>query len=161
MSKKLLLLVDGSYYMYRAYHVPALQALTNSQGELTGAIFGVINMLRKLLNDYDPDYFAVVFDAKGKTFRNDLYSEYKANRPPMPEELSYQIAPMHNLIRALGLPLLMIEGVEADDVLATLAKQAETKNIETIISTGDKDLAQLVNEHIQLINTMSDTVLDV
>jgi len=127
MSNKKLVLVDGSYYMFRAYHVPNLQRFTNSQGEKTGAIFGVINMLRKILKDYEPDYFAMVFDAKGKTFRNDLYPEYKANRPPVPDDLVSQIEPIHNLITALGLPLLVIDGVEADDVIGTLAKNAEAK----------------------------------
>ncbi len=159
MGKKLLVLVDGSYYMYRAYH--ALPALSNSNGEPTGAIYGVISMLRKLLNDFHPDYVAVVFDAKGKNFRNDLYPEYKANRPPMPEDLAHQIEPIHEMIRALGLPLLMIEGVEADDVIGTLAKEAESKGMDTIISSGDKDLAQLVNNHIRMINTMNNDILDV
>ena len=160
MDKKLLILVDGSYYMFRAYHAMKRQNLTNSSGEPTGAIYGVINMLRKLLKDYQPDYFAVVFDAKGKTFRNELYPEYKAHRPPIPEDLVCQIKPIHDVIRALGLPLLIIDGVEADDVIGTLATQAEAKNIETLISTGDKDLAQLVNQHIRLVNTMDNIVLD-
>jgi DNA polymerase-1 len=147
--------------MYRAYHAMKRQNLTNSSGEPTGAIFGVINMLRKILKDYEPDYFAAVFDAKGKTFRNDLYPEYKAHRPPMPDDLVVQIEPIHNIITALGLPLLIIDGVEADDVIGTLAKNAEAKNIDTIISTGDKDLAQLVNSHIKLINTMDNVERDV
>ena len=159
MNKKLLVLVDGSYYMFRAYH--AIKGMETSERLPTGAIYGVINMLRKLLNDYQPDYFAVVFDAKGKTFRNDLYPDYKAHRPPIPEELIVQIEPIHQVIRALGLPLLIIDGVEADDVIGTLAKNAETKNIETLISSGDKDLAQLVNNNIKLVNTMHDKVLDV
>ncbi len=168
MSNKKLVLVDGSYYMYRAYHAMKRRnsngehtGLTNSSGEPTGAIFGVVNMLRKILKDYEPDYFAVVFDAKGKTFRNDLYPEYKAHRPPMPDDLVVQIKPIHNIITALGLPLLVIDGVEADDVIGTLAKNAEAKNIDTIISTGDKDLAQLVSSHIKLINTMDNVELDV
>lgn len=147
--------------MFRAYHVPNLQRLTNADGEKTGAIYGVMNMIRKLLKEYNPDYFAVVFDAKGKTFRNDMYPDYKAHRPPIPEDLVSQITPIHELIKAMGLPLLVIDGVEADDVIGTLAKNAETKKIDTIISTGDKDLAQLVNPHINLINTMDNVLLDV
>lgn len=158
MDKKLLVLVDGSYYLFRAYH--ALPSFTNAKGEPTGAIYGIINMLRKLLNDFKPYYFAVVFDAKGKNFRNDLYPEYKAQRPPMPDELACQIQPVHDIIRSFGLPLLMIEGVEADDVIGTLAKQAEAKGIDTIISSGDKDLAQLVNDHIRMFNAMNNGVLD-
>jgi len=158
MDKKLLVLVDGSYYLFRAYH--ALPSFTNAKGEPTGAIYGIINMLRKLLNDFKPYYFAVVFDAKGKNFRNDLYPEYKAHRPPMPDELACQIQPVHDIIRSFGLPLLMIDGVEADDVIGTLAKQAEAKGIDTIISSGDKDLAQLVNDHIRMFNAMNNGVLD-
>ncbi len=158
MDKKLLVLVDGSYYLFRAYH--ALPSFTNAKGEPTGAIYGMINMLRKLLNDFKPYYFAVVFDAKGKNFRNDIYPEYKAHRPPMPEELACQIQPVHDIIRSFGLPLLMIDGVEADDVIGTLAKQAEAKGIDTIISSGDKDLAQLVNDHIHMFNAMNNGVLD-
>ncbi|GAB4303488.1 MAG: DNA polymerase I [Thiohalomonadaceae bacterium] len=157
-KQKPLVLVDGSSYLYRAFH--ALPALTNSHGEPTGAVYGVVNMLRRLLNDYDPEHMAVVFDAKGKTFRDDLYAEYKAHRPPMPQELASQIAPLHAIVRALGLPLLMVEGVEADDVIGTLARQAEAAGLPVLISTGDKDMAQLVDEHITLINTMTDTVLD-
>lgn len=153
------ILVDGSSYLYRAYH--AMPPLTNAQGQSTGTIYGVINMLRKLLRDYKPRHIAVVFDAKGKTFRDDLYSEYKAHRPPMPDDLREQIESIHDIIKAMGLPLLMIDGVEADDVIGTLAKQATEQGIETIISTGDKDMAQLVNEHITLINTMSNTITDV
>ena len=158
MSDNSFVLVDGSYYLFRAYH--AMPNLTNASGESTGAIYGVVNMLRKLIKDLDPDYFAVIFDAKGKSFRNDLFPEYKANRPPTPEDLSCQIAPLHEIIRALGIPLLAIENVEADDVLGTLAKQAEALGMKTLISTGDKDMAQIVNENISLINTMSNTVLD-
>ncbi|MBI4005032.1 MAG: DNA polymerase I [Gammaproteobacteria bacterium] len=160
MGKKLLVLVDGSYYMFRAYHVPSLQNFKNSRGEPTGAIYGVINSLRKLLNEFQPDYIAVVFDAKGKNFRHVLYPEYKANRPPMPEDLARQIEPIHKVIRTLGLPLLMIDGVEADDVIATLAKQAESKGMDTIISSGDKDLAQLVNDHIRMYNAMDNGIID-
>ena len=158
MTDNTLVLVDGSYYLFRAYH--AMPPLTNTAGEPTGVIFGVINMIKKHLVEGGPDYFAVIFDAKGKSFRNDLYKEYKANRPAMPEDLSVQIKPLHNLIRALGIPLLVVEDVEADDVIATLAKQAAKRKIKTIISTGDKDLAQIVDQNIHLINTMSDVRLD-
>ncbi|NVJ65194.1 MAG: DNA polymerase I [Gammaproteobacteria bacterium] len=153
-QKSPFILVDGSSYLFRAFHVPQLQRMTNSQGMMTGAVFGVINMLKSLINEYQPSHMAVVFDAKGKTFRNDLYSEYKANRPPMPEELRDQIQPIHEIVKAMGLPLLVIDGVEADDVIGTLADQASKAGIETIISTGDKDMAQLVTEHVTLINTM-------
>ncbi|WP_455211341.1 DNA polymerase I [Kaarinaea lacus] len=153
-----LILVDGSSYLYRAFH--ALPALSNSKGNPTGAVYGVVNMLRKLLHQYQPQHIAVIFDAKGKTFRDDIYPEYKANRPPMPDELSAQIEPLHNIIRAMGIPLLMVEGVEADDVIGTLAAQAAQQGMETLISTGDKDMAQLVNEHVTLVNTMTDTVMD-
>jgi len=155
---KTLLLVDGSSYLYRAYH--ALPDLRSPAGEPTGAIYGVLSMLRKLLADYDADYVGCVFDAKGRTFRDDLYSEYKANRPTMPDELGQQIAPLLDAIRALGLPLLQIEGVEADDVIGTLAREAEKSGIRTIVSTGDKDLAQLVSEHVTLVNTMTNEILD-
>ena len=158
MTDNTLVLVDGSYYLFRAYH--AMPPLTNTAGEPTGVIFGVINMIKKHLVEGGPDYFAVIFDAKGKSFRNDLYKEYKANRPAMPEDLSVQIKPLHDLIRALGIPLLVVEDVEADDVIATLAKQAAKRKIKTIISTGDKDLAQIVDQNIHLINTMSDVRLD-
>ena len=153
-----LVLVDGSSYLFRAFH--ALPPLTNSHGEPTGATVGVINMLRKLIADYQPTHIAVVFDAPGKTFRDDLYSEYKANRPPMPEELRSQIEPTLDVIRAMGLPLLIVDDVEADDVIGTLARQATEQGIDTVVSTGDKDMAQLVNHHVTLINTMSDTVTD-
>ena len=134
--------------------------LTNSNGEPTGAIYGVVNMIRRLLADYDPEHIAVVFDAKGKTFRNDLYPDYKAHRPPMPEELTQQIEAVHAIIKAMGLPLLCVPGVEADDVIGTLAQQATEQGIETVISTGDKDMAQLVNQHVRLIDTMKDTISD-
>jgi DNA polymerase-1 len=160
MHKKKLVLVDGSYYMFRAYFATQRQGLKNAQGEPTGAIFGVVNMLRKLIAEYQPDYFAVVFDAKGKSFRSDIYPQYKAHRPPMPEDLVYQIQPIHDIVRAQGFPLLVIDSVEADDVIATLALQGETQGLATTISTGDKDLAQIVNENITLINTMSDLTLD-
>ena len=127
----------------RAYH--AMPDLTNSKGKATGTIYGVVNMLRKLLRDYKPSHIAVVFDAKGKTFRDDLYAEYKANRPPMPDDLREQIEPIHTIVKAMGLPLLVVDGVEADDVIGTLAQQATEQGIETVISTGDKDMAQLVN----------------
>jgi DNA polymerase-1 len=153
------ILVDGSSYLYRAYH--AMPELMNSRGKSTGTTYGVVNMLRKLLRDYQPSHIAVVFDAKGKTFRDDLFSEYKANRPPMPDDLREQIAPIHAIVKAMGLPLLMIDGVEADDVIGTLAQQATEQGIETVISTGDKDMAQLVNEHVTLINTMSNAMTDV
>ena len=155
---KPLVLIDASSYLYRAFH--ALPPLMTSKGQPTGAVYGVINMVRKLLADYDPDYVALVFDAKGKTFRDDLYPEYKAHRPSMPDDLSVQVEPLHAIIQALGLPLLMIEGVEADDVIGTLAAQAAAQGIPALISTGDKDLAQLVNEHVTLINTMSNQVLE-
>lgn len=155
-----IILVDGSSYLFRAYHVPYLQALTTADGQPTGAITGVLNMIKSLQKDYPQGNVVVVFDAKGKTFRNDLYPEYKANRPPMPEDLRSQIAPLHEMIEAMGLPMLVIEGVEADDVIGTLAHQASQKGIETIISTGDKDMAQLVTPHVRLINTMTSTELD-
>ena len=157
-NQKRLLLVDGSSYLFRAYH--ALPPLTTSRGEPTGAIRGVINMLQKTLQDTQPDYVGIVFDAKGKTFRDDLYPEYKANRPSMPEDLGVQIEPIHEFVRAMGLPLLMVPGVEADDVIGTLALQAQSHGMKTIISTGDKDMAQLVNDDISLINTMSNTRMD-
>ncbi|WP_339776560.1 DNA polymerase I [uncultured Methylophaga sp.] len=154
-----LILVDGSSYLYRAYH--AMPPLTNSDGESTGTIYGVINMLRKLIRDYKPEHMAVVFDAKGKTFRNDLYAEYKATRPPMPDDLREQIAPIHEIVKAMGLPLLCVDNVEADDVIGTLAKQATAAGIETVISTGDKDMAQLVSEHVTLVNTMNNSKTDI
>lgn len=157
-SKAPFVLVDGSSYLYRAFH--ALPELSNSRGQQTGAVYGVANMLRRLLKDYDPEHLAVVFDARGKTFRDELYAEYKANRPPMPEELSSQVEPLLEIIRAMGLPLLQVEGVEADDVIGTLARQAAEAGIETVISTGDKDMAQLVGDHVTLVNTMNGTVLD-
>ena len=160
VSNNPLILVDGSSYLFRAYHVPYLQALSTSNGQPTGAITGVLNMIKSLQKDYPEGNVVVVFDAKGKTFRNDLYPEYKANRPPMPDDLRSQIAPLHNIIDAMGLPLLVIEGVEADDVIGTLAHQATNLGIETVISTGDKDMAQLVTPHVRLINTMTNTETD-
>ena len=153
-----LLLVDGSSYLYRAFH--ALPPLMTSAGMQTGAVKGVINMIRRLIADYPGSPVAVVFDAKGKTFRHDMYKEYKANRPPMPDDLRPQIEPIHQIIKAMGLPLLMVEGVEADDVIGTLAVQATELKMDAVISTGDKDMAQLVNEHISLINTMDNSRLD-
>jgi DNA polymerase-1 len=153
-----LLLVDGSSYLYRAFH--AMPDLRNKAGEPTGAVYGVINMLRRLDSDFKADYRACIFDAKGKTFRDDLYPEYKAQRPPMPDDLARQIEPLHACIRAQGWPLLAIEGVEADDVIGTLAREAAGQGIEVVVSTGDKDLAQLVNPHVRLVNTMSNEVLD-
>ncbi len=155
-----LILVDGSSYLYRAFHVRNLQELATSSGQPTGVVFGVVNMLKKLLSDEAPSHIAVVFDAKGKTFRHELYKEYKANRPPMPDELQAQIEPLHKIIRALGLPLISEPGVEADDVIGTLAKQAVKKGYEVLVSTSDKDMAQLVNDHITLVNTMTNTTMD-
>jgi len=152
-----LILVDGSSYLFRAFH--AMPPLTNSEGHPTGAIFGVINMIGKLLEQYQPEHIAIIFDAKGKTFRNEMYPEYKAHRPPMPDDLRVQIEPIHQIVTALGLPLLVIEGVEADDVMGTLAYQATEQKMNALLSTGDKDMAQLVNEHITLINTMNDTLM--
>ncbi len=153
-----LVLVDGSSYLFRAFH--ALPPLTNAAGEPTGAMYGVINMLRKLQDTYKPTHMAVVFDAKGKTFRNDLYQEYKANRPSMPDDLRAQIEPLHAIIRLMGLPLLSVPGVEADDVIGTLSTLASADDMNVLISTGDKDMAQLVNPRVTLINTMSDTTMD-
>ncbi|TXR54352.1 DNA polymerase I [Reinekea thalattae] len=152
-------LVDGSSYLFRAYH--ALPPLENSEGLQTGAIKGVVSMLRRLINDYADSQIAVIFDAKGPTFRNDIYDEYKANRPPMPEELRQQIEPIHETVKAMGLPLLCVSGVEADDVIGTLAAQATKQNIPCVISTGDKDMAQLVSQQVTLINTMKNETLDI
>lgn len=154
-----LVLVDGSSYLYRAYH--ALPPLTNSKGQPTGAVKGVVNMMRRLRKDYPASQIAVIFDAKGKTFRDDIYADYKANRPPMPDDLRPQVQPIHDIVQAMGLPLFVIDGVEADDVIGTLALQATEKKMPVIISTGDKDMAQLVNEHVTLVNTMTETVLDI
>jgi DNA polymerase-1 len=152
---KTLLLVDGSSYLYRAFHALAKADLRSPQGEPTGAIYGVLNMLRKLRSEYPSDYSACIFDAKGKTFRDELYPEYKAHRPPMPDELRVQIEPLHEAVRASGWNMLMVEGVEADDVIGTLAHQAQAQGVRTIISTGDKDLTQLVNEQVLWVNTDS------
>jgi DNA polymerase-1 len=159
LPDKPLILIDGSSYLFRAYH--ALPPLTTTRGQATGAIKGVINMVRSLIKEYPDSPIAVVFDAKGKTFRSDIYKEYKAHRPPMPDDLRSQIEPIHEIIKAMGLPLIVEPGVEADDVIGTLARQATELKRDTLISTGDKDLAQLVNEHITLLNTMSKEVLDV
>ena len=152
-----LILVDGSSYLYRAYH--AFPPLTNSAGEPTGAMYGVLNMLKSLLAQYNPSHVAVVFDAKGKTFRDELFEHYKSHRPPMPDDLRAQIEPLHEMVRAMGLPLLAVSGVEADDVIGTLALEAEKKGRSVLISTGDKDMAQLVSPGITLINTMTNTIL--
>jgi len=157
-NKQQLILVDGSSYLFRAYH--AMPELTNSKGESTGAIYGVINMIKRLQQTYCNDEIIIVFDAKGKTFRHELFPEYKANRPSMPEDLAAQIIPLHDILESMGFPIVIVSGVEADDVIGTLAKQATEKNIHTIISTGDKDIAQLVNEKVTLINTMTDTEMD-
>ncbi len=157
-SPKTLLLVDGSSYLYRAYH--ALPDLRNGEGLPTGAIYGMINMLRKLRNDYPAEYSACVFDAKGKTFRDDMYPAYKEHRPSMPEDLARQIEPIHEAVRALGWPIVVVDGVEADDVIGTLSRQATEQGVRTVVSTGDKDLAQLVNDQVTLVNTMSGEVLD-
>jgi DNA polymerase-1 len=158
MSASPLVLVDGSSYLYRAFH--ALPPLTTKAGEPTNAVLGVVNMLYKLLDEVRPTHMAVVFDAPGKTFRKDLYADYKANRPPMPDELRAQVAPLLEAIEAMGIPLLRIDGVEADDVIGTLARQAAAAGSPTVISTGDKDFAQLVDGFVTLVNTMDNTKLD-
>jgi len=158
-ASKPLILVDGSSYLYRAYH--ALPPLSNSRGEPTGAMYGVLNMLRKLVDEYQPTHIGVVFDAPGKTFRDELFESYKAHRPPMPDDLRAQTQPLKDMVRALGLPLIEIGGVEADDVIGTLAVAARSAGMRVVISTGDKDMAQLVNEDITLLNTMSNTKLDI
>jgi len=157
-ATKPFVLVDGSSYLFRAYH--ALPAFTSSKGEPTGAVLGVLNMLYKLLDDFEPERIAVIFDAPGKTFRDDLYADYKANRPPMPEDLRPQIEPLLEAVEAIGIPVLRVDGVEADDVIGTLATRASDAGIDTLISTSDKDMAQLVNDQVTLVNTMSDTRLD-
>jgi DNA polymerase-1 len=158
-AEKRLVLVDGSSFLYRAFH--ALPPLNNSRGEPTGAVLGVANMLRKLIGEYETCHIGVVFDAPGKTFRDDLFEHYKAHRPPMPDELRAQIQPLHAIIRALGLPLLIEQGVEADDVIGTLTMKAVKQGYSVVISTGDKDMAQLVNDRVMLENTMFDSRLDV
>ncbi len=159
MTKHRLLLVDGSIYLYRAFH--AMPDLRNGAGDPTGAIYGMVNMMRRARSELKADHIACVFDAKGKTFRDEMYSEYKAHRSPMPEDLVKQIEPIHAMVKALGWPVLMVSGVEADDVIATLSCQATQAGWETIISTGDKDLAQLVNSSVTLINTMTNEKLDI
>ncbi|CAG9248240.1 DNA polymerase I [Burkholderia diffusa] len=158
LEGKTLLLVDGSSYLYRAYH--AMPDLRGPGGEPTGALYGIINMLRRMRKEVSAEYSACVFDAKGKTFRDDLYADYKANRPSMPPDLALQVEPIHGAVRALGWPLLMVEGVEADDVIGTLAREAERHGMNVIVSTGDKDLAQLVTDHVTLVNTMTNEMLD-
>ncbi len=158
-AEKPIILVDGSSYLYRAFH--ALPPLTTSSGQPTGAVRGVAAMLRKLMKDYDPEYMAVIFDAKGKTFRDELFEEYKSNRPPMPDDLRAQVQPLHDLIRAMGLPLIIEEGVEADDVIGTFARIFGEQGKPVLISTGDKDMAQLVNDQVTLINTMNDALYDI
>ena len=155
---KTLLLVDGSSYLYRAFH--AMPSLTNSKGMPTGAAYGICNMLRSILSEQKPDYMAVIFDAKGKTFRDDMFAEYKATRAPMPDELRVQIEPIHALVDAMGIPRLVVPGVEADDVIGTLATQASAIGVHTNMSTSDKDMAQLVNETVTMVNTMDGGVLD-
>lgn len=152
-------LVDGSAYLYRAFH--AMPPLTNAKGQPTGAIYGVVNMLRRLVADYQPEIMAVVFDASGKTFRDEIYAEYKANRASMPDDMRSQIKPLYSVVEKMGFPLLIVDGVEADDVIGTLSVQATQAGFRTIISTGDKDMAQLVNEQVTLVNTMTNTVLDI
>ncbi|QTO45968.1 DNA polymerase I [Burkholderia latens] len=158
LEGKTLLLVDGSSYLYRAYH--AMPDLRGPGGEPTGALYGIINMLRRMRKEVSAEYSACVFDAKGKTFRDDLYADYKANRPSMPPDLALQVEPIHGAVRALGWPLLMVDGVEADDVIGTLAREAERHGMNVIVSTGDKDLAQLVTDHVTLVNTMTNETLD-
>lgn len=160
MANNTLYLVDGSSYLFRAFYVPNLKRLQSKSGHPTGVMYGVTNMLQRMLDEYHPEYMVVVFDAKGKTFRHDMYSEYKANRPPMPDELRMQLEPTKALIKAMGIPMLEVPHVEADDVIGTLAKKAENLGVETLISTSDKDLAQLVSNHVTLINTMTDVVMD-
>ncbi len=158
MSTADLVLIDGSSYLYRAFH--ALPSLTNSAGEPTGALHGVLTMINKLVREQPDALVGVVFDAPGKTFRDDIYAEYKANRPSMPDDLRAQVEPLLEAVTCMGLPLLRVEGVEADDVIATLCREAATVDLKVLVSTGDKDLAQLVNANVTLVNTMTDSVLD-
>ncbi len=158
MSDNTLVLIDGSSYLYRAFH--ALPPLTNSRGDPTGAVHGVLNMINKLIKEQSTEHIAVVFDAPGKTFRDEMFAEYKANRPPMPDELRQQVEPLLEAVSAMGLPLLRVEGVEADDVIGTLCHEAVKGGMNVLVSTGDKDMAQLVEDNITLVNTMSGTVLD-
>ena len=153
-----LVVVDGSSYLFRAYH--ALPPLMTTTGYPSGAMYGVINMLRKLIHEEKPDYIAVVFDTKSKNFRHEIYPAYKANRPEMPEELASQIEPLHEIIQAMGIPLVAMPGYEADDVIGTLAHIASSHHLKTVISTGDKDMAQLVDEKVTLVNTMSGSRFD-
>jgi len=157
-EQKQLILIDGSSYLYRAFH--ALPSFTNSAGEATGAVYGMVNMLRRLMNDYPTKHVAAVFDAKGKTFRDDMYAEYKANRPPMPDDLRSQIQRVHDVVRAMGIPLLEVSGVEADDVIATLATQGREQGFDVLMISGDKDLAQLVDDQIKMVDTMRDVTYD-
>ena len=157
-ARRKLVLVDGSSYLYRAFH--ALPPLTSSKGEPTGAVLGVLNMLQKLLKEESPDLVAVVFDAPGRTFRDALFDDYKAQRTPMPDDLRSQLQPLLDSVEAMGLPLLRIEGVEADDVIGTLATRASANDVDVLISTGDKDMAQLVDDRVTLVNTMSGSRLD-
>src|ERR1700742_838039 len=158
MSARKLILVDGSGYLYRAFH--ALPPLTNSRGEPTGAVLGVLNMLNKMIKEEAPDRIAVVFDAPGRTFRDDLFDQYKAHREPMPDNLTAQVQPLYDVVAAMGVPLLRVPGVEADDVIGTLARLGADAGFKVLISTGDKDMAQLVGPNVELINTMSNTRLD-
>src|SRR5450631_102515 len=158
MSARKLILVDGSGYLYRAFH--ALPPLTNARGEPTGAVLGVLNMLNKMIKEEAPDRIGVVFDAPGRTFRDDLFDQYKAHRAPMPDDLRAQVQPLYDSVAAMGVPLLRVPGVEADDVIGTLAKQAADAGFKVLISTGDKDMAQLVGPNVELLNTMSNTRLD-
>ena len=158
MAQNKLVLIDGSSYLYRAYHATARAGMSNSQGQATGAVRTIINMIQKLQQDHPAQYFAVIFDAKGKTFRHQMYADYKANRPPMPDDLRSQVDYVHKIIHALGIPLISESGVEADDVIGTLAKQGEAQGMDVLVSTGDKDMAQLVSEKVLLIDTMKDVV---
>ncbi len=160
MANKKLVLIDGSSYLFRAYHATARANMSTSTGQPTGAVRTIINMISKLKQEHPADYFAVIFDAKGKTFRHDMYPDYKATRPPMPDELRSQIDYVHRIIRAMGLPLVSVTGVEADDVIGTLANQGTEQKMDVLVSTGDKDMAQLVNEHVQLIDTMKNVIYD-
>ena len=153
-----LVLIDGSSYLYRAFH--ALPSLSNSAGEPTGALHGVLNMINKFVREEPAEHIAVVFDAPGKTFRDELYEDYKANRPPMPDELRSQIEPLIDAVKAMGLPLLQIDGVEADDVIGTLCRDGANRGLNVLVSTSDKDMAQLVSDKVTLVNTMSGQVLD-
>jgi len=160
MTKPQLILIDGSSFLYRAFYVPQLKRMQTKAGQPTGAVFGIMNMIKNLLNDYPESNVVAIFDAKGKTFRHDLYDDYKANRPSMPDELRSQIDFVHRGVKALGLPLIAVPGVEADDVIGTYAKQAAEAGQTVLVATGDKDLAQIVNDKISLIDTMKKVVMD-